>query len=338
MKDEASNKAKVAISVIQYSQDFYKEHRIENPAELAQFFSNSDTISWINIEGTHCQLTNDFIIQQLCLHHIVRDELGHIESRPKLEDFEDHIYLVLNMLHFDKTRKGTQREQITFLLGKNYVITFQESGKDGDVFAPIRDRLSNAKGRHRRYQSDYLMMSMIDTVIDHYFDVLENIGEHIELLESHILVSPSTQKLHEIYRLKRELILLRKSVWPLREVLTKLEKENHELIHADSYAYLRVAYEHTIQVIETLESYRDIVAGLLDIYLSSMSNRMNSVMKVLTIISTIFMPLTFIAGIYGMNFKHMPELQWQYGYYGVLSVCFISALGMIYYFKKKNWL
>jgi magnesium transporter len=330
--------AKTGIKVIQYSKETYHDETITNPSLLENFLTDESKFVWIDIDGTNCDLTNSYLSDFLRLHHVVRDELGQIEHRPKMEDFDDHIYLVLNMLNFDRKEKKVRSEQITFLLGKNYLISFQETGKDGDVFNQIRERIKNAKGRHRRFGIDYLLVSLIDTIVDHYFDILENVGDHIEMMESNILVNPSYQKLHEIYLLKRELILLRKSVWPLREVLNKLENENYDLIHDYSSAYIRITYEHSVQVIETLESYRDIIAGLLDIYLSSMSNKMNSIMKVLTIISTIFMPLTFIVGLYGMNFENIPEFKWHYGYYSVLGVCAVITLSMIVYFRRKQWL
>jgi magnesium transporter len=330
--------AQTGINVIQYSKDSFHEEVVSNPGALDPFLSDPNKNVWIDIDGTHCDLTNAHLSEFLKLHHVVREELGSIEHRPKMEDFDDHIYLVLNMLHFDHKTRKIGREQITFLLGPSYLISFQETGKDGDVFNNIRHRMKNAKGRHRKLGVDYLLISLIDTIVDHYFEILENIGDHIEMMESNILANPSYEKLHEIYGLKRELILLRKSVWPLREVLNKLENENHELVQEYTYPYIRVAYEHTIQVIETLESDRDIMAGLLDIYLTSLSNKMNSIMKVLTIISTIFMPLTFIVGLYGMNFKNMPEIEWHYGYYTVLGLCSAIVIGMIIFFKNKKWL
>jgi magnesium transporter len=241
---------------------------------------------------------------------------------------------VLKMLYLEKDEVVS--EQVSIILGPNFVISFQE--KPGDVFDPLRERLRNAKGRVRKMGADYLTYVLVDMIVDNYFAILENFGERIEYIEDELIDKPSPDKLQVIHTLKRELIFLRKSVWPLRELISGLERSESPLIADTTPIYLRDVYDHTIQVIDTMESHRDMVSGMLDTYLSSVSNRMNEVMKVLTIIATIFIPITFVAGIYGMNFVNMPELAWPWGYFGALGVMGCIGATMVIYFKRKGWL
>ncbi|MBI5640616.1 MAG: magnesium/cobalt transporter CorA, partial [Nitrospirae bacterium] len=256
---------------------------------------------------------------------------------PKMEDYSDYLYIVLKMLYYDDKVKRIITEQISLICGPNFVISFQE-GLEGDVFSAVRDRIRNNKGRIRKMGADYLVYSLLDAVVDNYFMILEKLGEDIEDLEEKLITKPTSETLHEIHYLKREMIFLRKAVWPLREVISGLERGESALIHESTRVYLRDVYDHTIQVIDTIETFRDMVSGMLDIYLSSISNRLNAVMKVLTIIATIFMPLTFIAGVYGMNFRHMPELDWQYGYPLIWLVMITIGISMLIFFRKKDWL
>jgi len=228
-----------------------------------------------------------------------------------------------------------QSEQVSVVVGCKFVLSFQES--IGDVFEPIRDRIRNAKGRIRKMDSDYLAYALLDAVVDGYFSVLETIGDTIESIEERLAKEPTEAILRQIHSLKREMIFLRKSVWPLRELISNLQRSESGLIAQSTGVFLRDVYDHTIQVIDTVESFRDIVSGMLDLYLSSISNRMNAVMKVLTIIATIFIPLTFVAGIYGMNFKYMPELEWRWSYALIWLVMIVIAGGMVIYFRKKKW-
>ena len=280
--------------------------------------------------------TIEKIGQHYDLHPLVLEDILHTGQRPKFEDIEQYLFVVLMMLRFDKENKSVISEQVSLVLGKNFVISFQENV--GDVFEQIRDRIRNSKGRIRKMGSDYLMYALLDAIVDGYFAILENMGETIETLEEELVDDPSKNTLQQIHHLKREMIFLRKSVWPLRELISSLERSESKLIQQSTEAYLRDVYDHTIQVIDTVESFRDMVASMLDLYLSSLSMRMNEVMKVLTIIATIFIPLTFIAGVYGMNFHNMPELSWKYGYPVTLLVMAIISIGMLYYFKRKNWL
>jgi magnesium transporter len=242
----------------------------------------------------------------------------------------------LKMLYLDNETSETQVEQVSLVFGKNFVISFQE--KQGDIFETIRERIRNGKGRIRKMGTDYLAYALIDAVVDHYFIILEKDGEKIEELEDKVVSDPKPETLQKIHRLKREMIFLRRSVWPLRELVNSLERGESPLIHKATRIYLRDVYDHTIQVIDTLETYRDMLSGMHDTYLSSISNRMNEVMKVLTIIATIFIPLTFIAGIYGMNFEFMPELKWRWAYFSVWGVILIVAVFMLIFFRRKKWL
>jgi magnesium transporter len=240
------------------------------------------------------------------------------------------------MLQWDAAREEVVVEHVSLILGPSFVISFQE--RPGDVFGPTRERIRGGKGRVRKMGADYLAYCLADAIVDGYFAVLENLGDRIEDVESILVSNPSNDTLRAVHHLKRENLLLRKSVWPLREVINGLDRSESELITDPTHVYMRSVYDHSIQVIDTMETFRDMLAGMLDTYLSSLSNRMNEVMKVLTIIATIFIPLTFVAGIYGMNFQSMPELAWPWGYPAALAVMAIVAAGMVYYFRRKKWL
>ena len=257
-------------------------------------------------------------------------------QRPKMEDFVDYIFVTLKMLHYSDEEKETKAEQVSVILGSNFVISFQES--EGDVFDPIRERIRADKGRIRKMGADYLAYALMDATVDNYFTILEKLGDRIEGMEEELVVNPTPETLQAIHHLKREMIFPRKSVWPLREVINRLERWESSLIKKSTSIYLRDLYDHTIQVIDSIETFRDVLSGMLDIYLSSVSNRMNEVMKVLTIIATIFIPLTLVAGIYGMNFRFMPELETSVGYPIVLLLMLCIGVLMISYFRKKRWL
>jgi len=240
------------------------------------------------------------------------------------------------MLYYDEKTTEINSEQVSIILGQNYVISFQE--KEGDVFNPIRERIRTGKGRIRKMGADYLAYGLIDAIVDGYFLILEKLGENIEDVEETMMSNPTPETLHSIHRLKRKMISIRKSVWPLREAVSTLERSDSSLIQDPTRIYLKDVYDHTIQVIDTVETFRDMLSGILDIYLSSISNKMNEIMKVLTIIATIFIPLTFIAGVYGMNFENMPELKWRWGYPAIWFVMLFIGILMLVYFRKKKWL
>ena len=294
------------------------------------------TVTWINIDGLHSIETIEKIGKHFELHPLILEDILNTGQRPKCEDYEKCLFMVLKMLRYNDEDNSVRSEQVSLVLGQNFVISFQEAV--GDVFEQVRDRIRNAKGRIRKMAADYLAYTLIDSIVDNYFLILERIGEQIESMEEELIAKPSDKTVRMIHSLKRELIFLRKSVWPLRELINSLQKTESSLITDSTEPYLRDVYDHTIQVIDTIESFRDMVSGMLDIYLSSISNQMNAVMKVLTIIATIFIPLTFIAGIYGMNFKYMPELEWRWGYGLVLLVMIAIAVIMLIYFRRKKWL
>jgi len=326
---------KVRITIIDYDENTFQERQVDRIEECFQF-KTTPTVTWINIDGLHHVKIIEDIGTHFDLHPLTLEDILHTGQRPKFEDLERYLFVVLMMFRFDDESQTVVSEQVSLILGSNFVISFQENV--GDVFEQIRDRIRNAKGRIRKMGADYLMYALLDAVVDNYFGILEKLGEKIESLEEELIGDPSERTLQQIHRLKREMVFLRKSVWPLRELINGLDRSESFLIQASTGVYLRDVYDHTIQVIDTVESFRDMVSGMLDIYLSSISNRMNAVMKVLTIIATIFIPLTFVAGIYGMNFEHMPELKWQYGYAAVWLVMIVAAGLMVLYFKKKKWL
>jgi magnesium transporter len=293
------------------------------------------SVTWINIEGIS-QLS---LMQQIgdCfgIHPLVLEDIVNTEQRPKTEEYEKYLFVVLRGL--TPTTEGIAGEQFSLLIGENWVVSFQE-GLGDDQFKSVRERLKNEQGGLRSNGADYLGYTLLDLIIDNYFPVLENLADRIEDLEDRLMNSPTPETLADIYHLKRELLLFHKAIWPLREVINSLIRHESPLVQKSTFLYLRDLYDHTIQVIETVETLRDMLSGMLDIYLSSASNRMNAIMKVLTIIATIFMPLTFIAGLYGMNFKYMPELEWHLGYPVVLALMAGVTIGMLIFFRKKKWI
>ncbi len=326
---------KVRITVIDYDETQFEQEAVKTVEECFPF-KDKPTVTWINIDGLHEVHVIEKIGQYFGLHPLLLEDILNTEQRPKMEDFGDYIFLVVKMLNYDDKTEQIEAEQVSLILGPNWVISFQE--REGDVFDPLRDRLKKGKGRIRKMGADYLAYALVDAIVDHYFIILEEFGEAIEDTETELAQNPTRETLQTIRTMKREMIFLRKSVWPLRELVSGLERGESPLIHDSTGVYLRDVYDHTVQVIDTVESFRDMISGMLDIYLSSISNRMNEVMKVLTIFAAIFIPLTFVVGIYGMNFEYMPELRWHWGYFGVLIVMASVASGMLVYFRRKRWL
>jgi magnesium transporter len=325
---------KTRIRVIDYDEAGIEEREPAATEECLPY-KDTPTVTWVNIDGLHEVDLIQKIGDGFGLHPLVLEDIVNTGQRPKMEDFEDYLFLIVKMLTYDDEEGVVKAEQFSLVLGPRYVISFQE--KVGDVFEPIRERLRKGKGRIRKMGPDYLLYALIDAIVDNYFAVLERIAEGIESLEDRIMIDPTTDLLQTIHNLKRELIFLRKSVWPLREAISALERCESDLVQEKTAFYLRNVYDHTIQIADTIETFRDMVSGMLDVYLSSVSNRMNEVMKVLTIIATIFIPITFLAGIYGMNFKNMPELEWAWGYPLVWCVILVVGLIMVLYFRKKKW-
>ncbi|MGD2245825.1 MAG: magnesium/cobalt transporter CorA [Candidatus Aminicenantes bacterium] len=326
---------KVKISVLDYDQEHFEEKELEQ-AEGCFSFKDTSTVTWINVDGIHQVDIIHKIGKNFGLHPLIQEDIVNTEQRPKMEDFGNYIYTVLKMIYHDENDGEINIEQVSLILGENFVISFQE--REGDIFNHVRERIRNGKGRIRKMKADYLAYSLLDAVVDNYFFILEKTGEQIEDLEDKVVSQPKPETMQEIHRLKRTMIFLRRSVWPLREVINILERGESSLIQEATRIYLRDVYDHTIQVIDSVETFRDMLSGMHDTYLSSISNRMNEIMKVLTIIATIFIPLTFIAGIYGMNFKFMPELAWRWSYFAVWVVIVVVAALMVVFFRRKKWL
>jgi magnesium transporter len=326
---------KVKITIIDYDETQFEEKEATKVEECFPF-REKPTVTWINIDGVHQTEIIQKLGEHFDLHPLILEDILNTEQRPKIEDFGHYIYIVLKMLYYQEQESQIRAEQVSLILGANFVIAFQEL--EGDVFNPIRERIKNGKGRIRKMGADYLAYSLIDAIVDHYFIILEKMGEKIEVLEEDLVTNPSPKSLQEMHILKREMIFLRKAVWPLREVISSVERSGSSLIAESTQLYLRDVYDHTIQVIDTIETFRDMVSGMLDIYLSSISNKMNEIMKVLTIIATLFIPLTFLAGVYGMNFQYMPELKSRWGYPVILLVMVTALVSMLVYFRKKRWL
>jgi magnesium transporter len=323
------------ISIIDYDEANFQEKEAKTVEECFPF-KDKPTVTWINIDGIHQGEIIEKIGRHFGMHPLIQEDIMNTEQRPKIEDAGEHIFVVLKMLYLNNKKDEIQAEQVSIVLGKDFVISFQE--REGDVFDPIREHIRNNKGRIRKMGADYLAYALIDAVVDNFFNILENTGEKIELLEEKLVSDPNPKTLHAIHRLKSDMIYVRKSVWPLREIISGLQRTGSSLIKETTQIYLRDVYDHSIQIIDSVETFRDMLSGMLDIYLSSISNRMNEIMKVLTIIATIFIPLTFIAGVYGMNFKYMPELSVPWAYPATWLVMIIIGGIMLLYFKKKKWL
>jgi magnesium transporter len=317
----------------------YNEHQIqekENCAIDAQQILDKDFIHWINVTGLQDVSIIEAIGSRFQIHSLILEDILHLSQRPKMEEFPDYLYFVLSMLQYDDKKQEISSEQVSILLLDNTIITFQE--KEGDVFDKIRDRLRKGLGRIRKTKADYLCYALLDAIVDYYFVLLEKIGNTIEDIEDLLVQHTDQSMLNRIHASKRDVIFLRKSIWPVRDLVNGFINTESALVEESSQIFLRDLSDHTSQVIEVIQTYREIVADLLDIYLNSISNRMNEIMKVLTIFAAIFIPLTFLAGVYGMNFEFMPELKWKMAYPVWWIVSIAVMVGMLYFFKKKKWL
>ncbi|MFH1393325.1 MAG: magnesium/cobalt transporter CorA [Candidatus Micrarchaeota archaeon] len=330
---------KTVIRITDYSGKRLTEVPFGQLDECSAFLNNPKSVTWIDVVG----LKNTEMLERIgkCfgLHPLVMEDIIHTRQRPKLEDYDKYLYMVVRMLFQDSNKKSVRSEQISIILGKSYVISFQE--REGDVFSKVREYIRKDKGRLRRMGADFLAYSLLDAVVDNYFLILEAFGEKVEFVEESLIRMPDPKVLHSIRKLKKEILVLRRSVWPLREVVLALERESRSskpLVGTETAIYLRDVYDHAVQVVDNVETYRDSMSGMFDIYLSSVSNRMNEIMKVLTIIGTIFIPLTFITGIYGMNFDYMPELEHPFGYFGTVGLMILVAGIMLLFFRRKKWL
>ena len=322
------------ITVIDYNKSTVEKRTIETIEELLPY-QNTDTITWVIIEGLKDVSIIDAIGQHFGIHGLVLEDILNTHQRPKFEEFDDYLYIVIKAISLKKKEFNIQYEQISLLLLNNFVFTFKE--KPDDIFAPIFNRLNNGKSHIRDLGADFLAYVILDTVVDEYFALQDSFDELIETIEDELLTNPAAQTLTTIQKIKRELIFLRRTVSPLRELLAAIQRSDSPLIQERTKRYFGDIYDHAIRIIEAMESYRDLIAGMLEIYLSSVSNKMNETMKVLTVFASIFIPLTFIAGVYGMNFEYMPELKWKWGYPALWTVFIGVSVFLLKFFKKKNW-
>lgn len=333
----AEQQVKTFITVMDYDGEDLEEHLVEEAKDCYPF-KHSRTISWINVDG----LQNVDIISQMGQHFgidtLLLEDVLNTEQRPKVEVFEDCVFFTLKMLSYEKKTRKIDSEQVSFVLGRSYVISFQE--RHGDVFEPVRNRLRNKWGSIRHQGSDYLVYSLIDVVVDNYFITLEALGQEIEEAENSVFSDSKANKdlMKVIQHNKRQIQMLQRSIYPLREAIGKIQRNESNLIHDENLKYFNDVRDHTIQAIESIDSYHDLNMGVQEIYLSSLSHKMNQVIQVLTIISTMFIPLTFIVGVYGMNFHYMPELQWRYGYWLVWGIMGCVVISLLFFFRKKGWI
>ncbi len=319
-----------------YDEGTLQEQDVSSPQECRALLGRGH-VTWINVTGLHDPTLIRQFGEMLTIHPLVQEDILNTNQRPKCEDHGDYLFMVLKMLHPPQPNQvSSLEEQVSMILCSNLLITFQEV--EGDVFDTIRKRIRSASGRIRSQGPDYLAYALIDAIVDNYFAIIEGFDDRIEQLQQRVLSDPSPETLQDVHNLKRELVAVRRPLWPLREAVSVLQKCDNPLISSSLAPYLHDVYEHTFQVLDTLESLREMIASSLECYMSSVSNRMNEIMKVLTIISTIFIPLTFIAGIYGMNFDHMPELHWAFGYTGTLIIMALIAMLMILFFRRKSWI
>lgn len=323
----------ITIKVFHYSGAGCEEKEVDRPELLAP--PTDESVVWANVGGVHKMEVLESFGKQFSLHPLLLEDIANTDQRPKLDDYEAYFFLVMKMLTLTDHRDIIV-EQVSLVLGRNFVLSFQENGSD--VFQPVRERLRGGKGRLRQAGADYLLYSLVDAIVDQYFAVLEFLGEKIEALQQVVVADPKPETLNEIHGLKRQLLFLRRAIWPLRDVMNNLSRSDCPFFQRQTKVFFRDVYDHVVQIVDTIEILREMVSASLDIYLSSVSYRLNAVMRVLTVITTIFMPLSFIASIYGMNFDHMPELKSSWGYPSVLAVMALVGIGMLVGFRKKGWL
>lgn len=329
------------IIVIDYNEANATRKQVTMPEACMPYLDNG-SVSWVDVLGLGNQETWRQMNQVFKLHPLALEDVVNVPQRPKVEEYEDHLVMISRMVIPREDTTGFYSEQVSLILGKHYLLTVQEESEH-DCFGPVRDRIRANKGIIRKQGADYLAYVLLDAIIDGFFPVLEDYGELIEELEDEVVVNPTRQTLEKIHQVKRELLTLRRAIWPQRDAINSLIRDGSDLISADVRVYLRDCYDHTIQVLDMVETYRELASSLMDVYLSSLSNRMNEVMKFLTVISTIFIPLTFIAGVYGMNFDreksplNMPELSWYWGYPACWALMIAISCGLVYSFWRRGW-
>lgn len=323
----------VILEMISFNEKSFS--RVENiPIDDILEKCDRKSINWINIDGLSDTELIKKVGKHFNLHYLLLDDIMNTDHRPKVDEYEDHLFLTLKML-YRMDGNEIDYEHISFVLGKDFLLSFQE--KEGDIFNHLRERIKSDTGIFRKRGADYLLYRLVDTIVDSYYTVLENVGYKVEALEENISTNPTIEDFREIQELKKEFIYLRKVVYPLREALNKIMKNESGFIEPTTLKYYSDVYDHVIHLIDSLDTYKDLTSTLMDLYMNTINYKMNEVMKLLTIITTIFIPLSFIAGIYGMNFDNMPELRWHYGYFEVLGFMGIILIGMVIYFRHKKW-
>ncbi|MEK6709172.1 MAG: magnesium/cobalt transporter CorA [Nitrospinota bacterium] len=326
---------RTAVRALDYGRDALDEREVQDPAEW-RALKDSPAMTWIRVEGIHETEVLRQLGEAFGIHALVLEDILHTEQRPKVEDYDDYLYVVLKVLLYDGEAKRISVEQLSIVLGKNFVITFEE--KDRGLFEPILKRIREAKGRFRSRGVDYLFHTLVDVVVDHYFVILERLGEDVEELEEDVIEDPTPQVMHRIFDARVNMLILRRALYPLRDLTNLLVREDYALIGEEVEVYFRDVYDHAVQLIETVEVSRDMVQNMADLYISVVNNRLNEVIKMLTLIATIFIPLTFISSVYGMNFKYMPELEHPWGYFAIWGVMIGLGVSMLGYFKRRGWI
>ncbi|MEG4319631.1 MULTISPECIES: magnesium/cobalt transporter CorA [unclassified Microcoleus] len=315
--------------------------KLVNPQEAAAYLDTA-SVSWVDMLGLGNKETWRQMGEVFNLHVMAQEDVVNVPQRPKVVDYEEHILIIAWMVMIKPNSDNFHKEQVSFILGKHYLLTVQEE-PDYDCFDPVRDRIRKGQGIIRKHGADYLAYTLLDSIIDGFFPVLEVYGERIEELEDEVVVRPTRKTLEKIYKIRRELLTLRRAIWPQRDAINTLIRDGSDLISPEVRVYLRDCYDHTVQVMDMVETYRELSSGLMDVYLSSVGNKMNEIMKLLTVISSIFIPLTFVAGVYGMNFNteksplNMPELNWYFGYPLCWGLMIAIASTLVYFFWRRGW-
>ncbi len=326
---------RVKITLFNYTSEGFIEKTVQSIEECLPY-RDEKSVTWINIDGVHDTELIAKMGELFMFHPLLLEDVVNTSQRPKADDYDDHLYTVLPMLTYNESKHCIDSEQISIVLSKNFVVSFQQT--EGDLFDVIRERIRDNKSKIRNYGNDYLVYRMIDVIVDHYFLLLEKIGDAVEMLEDRIRSQINGTIIEDTQKIKNDLLLLRRSVYPLREVLNSLVKDDHKLLAKRTQRFIRDVHDHSVQIMETLEMFREVVNGLREAYNSQLNMEMNKTIQTLTIMSVIFIPLSFIAGFYGMNFQHMPELEWKWGYPAVIAVMVAVSLGMVIFFRRKRWL
>lgn len=321
--------------LIDYNADGACRVHLDKPEDFTPYMASA-SVSWVDVRGLGDEELLKRLGQVFKLHPLVLEDVVNVPQRPKVEDYDDQLVIIAQMVVPKANGIGFWREQVSLILGRTYLLTVQEE-PEHDCFDPVRDRIRFSKGTIRERGADYLAYTLLDSIIDGFFPVLEDYGERIEDLENEVVARPTPKTLDKIHQIRRDLLLLRRAIWPQRESINALIRDASPLISKDVQIYLRDCYDHAIQVLDMVETYRELASSLMDVYLSSVSNRMNEIMKVLTVISTLFIPITFVVGLYGMNFKYMPELEWRWGYPLVWLVMLAIEASLVYFFWKRGW-